>query len=208
MDSSICLNHSICEVEILVSFCCRVFRLWLDPMEVERVMWLMPCCLYLGRERNRFVPFLECSRIFLNFCLLILIADWCLQRRLNKVSELIHNSTDHHNLDSAEVSVYFQEILDLVPFLINPFILIFLRMYNIRWDINGVIHKVFQFDVFFFLTKFIFCSREAWKACRFRSFVLSFIWYVFTINSKNGFALFSDFKNLQRLNRKESIIRM
>ncbi|RHN47844.1 putative P-loop containing nucleoside triphosphate hydrolase [Medicago truncatula] len=35
------------------------------------------------------------------------------QRRLNKVSELIHNSTDHHNLDSAEVSVYFQEILDL-----------------------------------------------------------------------------------------------
>ncbi|XP_057957164.1 structural maintenance of chromosomes protein 4 isoform X2 [Malania oleifera] len=33
--------------------------------------------------------------------------------RLNKVSELIHNSTNHQNLDSAGVSVYFQEIIDL-----------------------------------------------------------------------------------------------
>lgn len=34
--------------------------------------------------------------------------------RLNKVSELIHNSTNHQNLDSAGVSVHFQEIIDLV----------------------------------------------------------------------------------------------
>ncbi|CAL5325060.1 hypothetical protein CsSME_00004234 [Camellia sinensis var. sinensis] len=36
------------------------------------------------------------------------------QMRLNKVSELIHNSTNHQNLDSAGVSVHFQEIIDLV----------------------------------------------------------------------------------------------
>ncbi|KAL8471591.1 hypothetical protein ACS0TY_029010 [Phlomoides rotata] len=35
------------------------------------------------------------------------------QMRLNKVSELIHNSTNHQNLDSAGVSVHFQEIKDL-----------------------------------------------------------------------------------------------
>ncbi|KAM7508004.1 hypothetical protein LguiA_018457 [Lonicera macranthoides] len=35
------------------------------------------------------------------------------QMRLNKVSELIHNSTNHQNLDSARVSVHFQEIIDL-----------------------------------------------------------------------------------------------
>ncbi|BDA46592.1 Structural maintenance of chromosomes protein 4 [Coccomyxa sp. Obi] len=35
------------------------------------------------------------------------------QLRLSKVSELIHNSTNHRNLDTAKVSVYFQEIIDL-----------------------------------------------------------------------------------------------
>ncbi|MCO5547330.1 hypothetical protein L7F22_000778 [Adiantum nelumboides] len=35
------------------------------------------------------------------------------QMRLNKVAELIHNSTNHQNLDSARVSVHFQEIVDL-----------------------------------------------------------------------------------------------
>ncbi|KAI3898016.1 hypothetical protein MKX03_027551 [Papaver bracteatum] len=35
------------------------------------------------------------------------------QMRLNKVSELIHNSSDYQNLDSAAVSVHFQEIIDL-----------------------------------------------------------------------------------------------
>ncbi|CAA6669949.1 unnamed protein product [Spirodela intermedia] len=35
------------------------------------------------------------------------------QMRLNKVSELIHNSTNHQNLASAGVSVHFQEIIDL-----------------------------------------------------------------------------------------------
>ncbi|KAI6696189.1 hypothetical protein NL676_016308 [Syzygium grande] len=33
--------------------------------------------------------------------------------RLHKVSELIHNSTNHQNLDSAGVSLHFQEIVDL-----------------------------------------------------------------------------------------------
>lgn len=36
------------------------------------------------------------------------------QLRLSKVSELIHNSTNHRNLEQARVSVYFQEIIDLV----------------------------------------------------------------------------------------------
>lgn len=35
------------------------------------------------------------------------------QMRLNKVSELIHNSSNHQNLDNAGVSVHFQEIVDL-----------------------------------------------------------------------------------------------
>eukprot|EP00250_Pteridium_aquilinum_P018347 c24044_g1_i1 orf=299-4012(-) len=35
------------------------------------------------------------------------------QMRLNKVAELIHNSTNHQNLDKARVSVHFQEIIDL-----------------------------------------------------------------------------------------------
>jgi len=36
------------------------------------------------------------------------------QLRLNKVSELIHNSTHHRDLEMAKVSVFFQEINDLV----------------------------------------------------------------------------------------------
>jgi structural maintenance of chromosome 4 len=36
------------------------------------------------------------------------------QLRLNKVSELIHNSTHHRDLDQARVSVHFQEIADVV----------------------------------------------------------------------------------------------
>lgn len=36
------------------------------------------------------------------------------QLRLNKVSELIHNSTHHRNLEQARVSVHFQEIVDTV----------------------------------------------------------------------------------------------
>lgn len=36
------------------------------------------------------------------------------QLRLNKVSELIHNSTYHRNLEQARVSVHFQEIVDIV----------------------------------------------------------------------------------------------
>ena len=39
---------------------------------------------------------------------------FALQLRLNKVSELIHNSTHHLNLEMAKVSVYFQEIIDTV----------------------------------------------------------------------------------------------
>ena len=37
-----------------------------------------------------------------------------MQLRLNKVSELIHNSTHHQNLEMAKVSVHFQEIVDTV----------------------------------------------------------------------------------------------
>ena len=37
-----------------------------------------------------------------------------MQLRLNKVSELIHNSSNHRNLDTAKVSVFFQEIIDTV----------------------------------------------------------------------------------------------
>lgn len=36
------------------------------------------------------------------------------QLRLNKVSELIHNSAGRQNIEQAQVSVYFQEIIDLV----------------------------------------------------------------------------------------------
>jgi structural maintenance of chromosome 4 len=36
------------------------------------------------------------------------------QLRLNKVSELIHNSTNHQDLEQAKVSVFFQEIIDVV----------------------------------------------------------------------------------------------
>eukprot|EP00898_Chlorokybus_atmophyticus_P007674 jgi/Chlat1/7908/Chrsp68S07350 len=44
--------------------------------------------------------------------LLFVFARRAKQMRLNKVSELIHNSTHHQNLDYASVSVYFQEIID------------------------------------------------------------------------------------------------
>ena len=37
-----------------------------------------------------------------------------LQLRLNKVAELIHNSTHHKNLTMARVIVHFQEIIDTV----------------------------------------------------------------------------------------------
>jgi hypothetical protein len=37
-----------------------------------------------------------------------------LQLRFNKVAELIHNSTNHRNLERACVTVHFQEIIDLV----------------------------------------------------------------------------------------------
>lgn len=47
-----------------------------------------------------------------------------MQMRLNKVSELIHNSTNHQNLDSAGVSVYFQEIVDLVISFLSNYLLI------------------------------------------------------------------------------------
>ena len=36
------------------------------------------------------------------------------QLRFNKVSELIHNSTHHRNLERACVTVHFQEIVDRV----------------------------------------------------------------------------------------------
>lgn len=55
-------------------------------------------------------------------CGTMFLSRWLLlgQMRLNKVSELIHNSTNHQNLDKASVSVHFQEIIDLV-FYVNHF---------------------------------------------------------------------------------------
>ena len=44
--------------------------------------------------------------------------------RLNRVSELIHNSTDCQNMDCAGVSVHFQEIIDSVN--TNILLLLFL----------------------------------------------------------------------------------
>lgn len=40
-----------------------------------------------------------------------------LQLRLNKVSELIHNSTHHRSLQQARVSVFFEEIVETVCYL-------------------------------------------------------------------------------------------
>lgn len=45
--------------------------------------------------------------------------DVALQLRLNKVSELIHNSTNHKNLAMARVCVHFQEIVDTVSLLLH-----------------------------------------------------------------------------------------
>jgi chromosome segregation ATPase len=61
-------------------------------------------------------------------CCSCLIVNLCLQMRLNKVSELIHNSSNHQNLDSAGVSVHFQEIVDSVPFLFDLVLLFMYRM--------------------------------------------------------------------------------
>lgn len=55
---------------------------------------------------------------FLVFQFLMFVLVLNLQMRLNKVSELIHNSTNHQNLDSAGVSVHFQEIIDLVTWVL------------------------------------------------------------------------------------------
>jgi chromosome segregation ATPase len=44
----------------------------------------------------------------------------CLQLRLSKVSELIHNSSQHKNLQQAQVSVFFEEIIDKVRANLQP----------------------------------------------------------------------------------------
>jgi hypothetical protein len=44
----------------------------------------------------------------------------CLQLRLSKVSELIHNSSQHRNLQQAQVSVFFEEIIDKVRANLQP----------------------------------------------------------------------------------------
>lgn len=59
--------------------------------------------------------------------------------RLNKVSELIHNSTNHQNLDSAGVSVHFQEIVDLViPLLVSRWKLQFPKIIFLYTEKHGV----------------------------------------------------------------------
>ena len=64
---------------------------------------------------------ISCHFIFSHF-----YTETYVQMRLNKVSELIHNSTYHQNLDSARVSVHFQEIIDLVIILFLLGIIYFL----------------------------------------------------------------------------------
>lgn len=51
--------------------------------------------------------------------------------RLNKVSELIHNSTNYQNLDSAGVSVHFQEIVDLVSIFFSVFPDLFFFLFEV-----------------------------------------------------------------------------
>lgn len=52
--------------------------------------------------------------------------------RLNKVSELIHNSTNHQNLESAGVSVHFQEIIDMVLERINSIYIYIYKNFHFR----------------------------------------------------------------------------
>ena len=42
------------------------------------------------------------------------------QLRLSKVSELIHNSAEHRDLQQARVSVFFEEIIDKVRTIAAP----------------------------------------------------------------------------------------
>lgn len=39
--------------------------------------------------------------------------------RTKKVSQLIHNSENHQNVQSCTVSVHFQKIIDLVSYMVN-----------------------------------------------------------------------------------------
>lgn len=63
----------------------------------------------------KFVTFISSTGIISAIIRCIFLLDlFTTQMRLNKVSELIHNSTNHQNLESAGVSVHFQEIIDTV----------------------------------------------------------------------------------------------
>ena len=42
------------------------------------------------------------------------LLSYVIQLRFNKISELIHNSTNHRNCEAARVTVHFQEIIDKV----------------------------------------------------------------------------------------------
>lgn len=85
----------------------------------------MPCVHYISREGLILCYSLV---VILSFDIFILkhYYETYVQMRLNKVSELIHNSTNHQNLDSARVSVHFQEIIDLVIILFLLGIIYFL----------------------------------------------------------------------------------
>lgn len=104
-------------------------------------MLLMLCSLCLGKELNRFAAdkltlhqvlpaqgqhqsVVHCSNLLtpqlakaqLHASYTEAVRDLLpvLQLRLNKASELIHNSTNHKNLSMAKVIVHFQEIVDTV----------------------------------------------------------------------------------------------
>lgn len=105
----------------------------LDLTVVASPTSLMQCCLFLAAAPSRHVVHraLPCAAACLAALLhttpihapcwhactkLTSLHNICLavQLRFNKVSELIHNSTHHRNLDRACVTVHFQEIVDKV----------------------------------------------------------------------------------------------
>ena len=113
-------------------------------MVVASPMSLTPCSLSLANEQNRSAisalsleysvpldtisPSAQCSAREAVYPTILCLWHFCdcheykgqlnfwlfLQLRLNKVSELIHNSTHHQDLEMAKVSVFFQEIIDTV----------------------------------------------------------------------------------------------
>ena len=81
----------------------------------------MQCCLCLARGQSRYFWLAMHKHSSLGPSSTAKHRLQCsanLQLRLNKVSELIHNSTNHKNLAMAKVCVHFQDIIDTVRLLL------------------------------------------------------------------------------------------